>query len=225
MIFSLDNKVETNMEIILKRFPPVTRKILKNLDNQSLTRSIEAKRGLAEFLDSERFYWIQFIKAYIRNFEGVEESWIEVLHRTPVDVIKQLALTVEEFFNSYLFNQVSPLHIVAKKGTLSLFQFVISRATDKNPSDNHGMTPLQIAAIRGHFDIFKLIIDRIGIKNPANNFGYTPLHFAAQIGHLDICKLIIDNVDDKHPLTNHGFTPKTLAHEWRHFQVSKLFES
>ena len=77
----MDNNFEKDMEIILKRFPTVTRKVLKNLDNQSLTISIEAQRGFAEFLDNERFYWLQFIKAYIRNFEGVEESWIEVLHR------------------------------------------------------------------------------------------------------------------------------------------------
>ena len=72
------------------------------------------------------------IKKYTRNFEGVEDAWIEVLHRTPVDIIKQLACTVEEFFNSYSSKKVSPLQIVAKKGTVHLFQYVISKVNESN---------------------------------------------------------------------------------------------
>ena len=102
------------MEVVLARFPLIIRKVLQNLDNKSLTRSTEAKRGVAEFLDNERFYWIRIIKKYVRHFEGIEDSWREVLHRTPVGVIKQLALAVEEFFKFYLPKQASPLHIVAK---------------------------------------------------------------------------------------------------------------
>ena len=123
------------MEIIFKRFPLIRQRVFKNLDNQSLTRIIEAKRGFAEFLKIERFFWIRIIKKYVRHFEGIEDLWREVLHRTPVGVIKQLALAVEEFFKFYLPKQVSPLHIVAKMGTLNLFQFVISKATDKNPKE------------------------------------------------------------------------------------------
>ena len=69
------------MDIIFKRFPLVTQKVLKNLDNQSLTRVNEAKRGFAEILVNERFYWIRSIKKHVRNFEGVEDSWREVLYR------------------------------------------------------------------------------------------------------------------------------------------------
>ena len=73
----------------------VTRLVLKNLDNQSLIRSTKAKRGFAEFLDDEKFFWIRIVKKYIGKFEGVEESSKEVLYRTPANLMKRLALAVE----------------------------------------------------------------------------------------------------------------------------------
>ena len=53
------------MEVVFKRFPLIRRKVLKNLDDESLIRSVEAKRGIAEFLDNERFFWIRVIKKYV----------------------------------------------------------------------------------------------------------------------------------------------------------------
>ena len=127
------------MDMLCKRFPLVKKRILKNLDDQSLARSKEANREVAEFLDNGRFYWIRIIKNYARNFEGFEESWMEVIRRTPLDIVKQLALAVEEFFKSYTDKKVAPLHIVAEKGTFQLFQYVITKAKDKNPQGKLGL--------------------------------------------------------------------------------------
>ena len=114
------------MEEIFMRFPRVSQRILNNLDNQSLIRSKEVSRVIAEYVENEKFYWIRIIKKYAGNFEGFEESWKEVIRRTPLDIVKQLALTVEEFFKSYTDKKVAPLHIVAEKGTFQLFQYIIS---------------------------------------------------------------------------------------------------
>ena len=86
------------MDMLCKRFPLVKKKVLNNLDDQSLTRSKEVNRGIAESLEDERFYWIRIIKKYAGNFEGHEESWKEVIYKTPVDIIKQLAIAVKQFF-------------------------------------------------------------------------------------------------------------------------------
>ena len=64
--------------------------ILKNLDDQSLTRSKEASKDIAIFLENEKFFWIRFIKKYNKNFEGFEESWNQVVKKIPVDVVKNL---------------------------------------------------------------------------------------------------------------------------------------
>ena len=130
---------QPSMDMLCKRFPLVKKRILNNLDDQSLTRSKEANREIAEFLDNGRFYWIRIIKKYAGNFEGFEESWKEVIPRTPLDIVKQLALAVEEFFKSYSFKQVAPLHIVAEKGTLQLCQYIITKAKYKNPQGKLGI--------------------------------------------------------------------------------------
>ena len=178
------------MEIIFKRFPLIRQRVFRYLDNQSLTRIIEAKRGFAEFLKIERFFWIRIIKKYDRNFEGVEDSWKEVLHRTPIDVIKQLALAVEKFFNSYSSeHQVSPLHIVAKKGTLNLFQYVITKVTDKNPK----------GYLAFMYENMKLI-DGIWIWGQHSySKALTPFHMTAMDGKVELCRFIMDNTDDCNP--------------------------
>ena len=108
------------MEIICKRFPHVGKLVLNILDDQSLARSKEASQEMSKFLVKERFFWIRIIKKIVKNFKGFEESWNEVLVKTPFDVIKQLAVTLVEFSNSYPteYTKVSPLHIAAIKGSV-----------------------------------------------------------------------------------------------------------
>ena len=118
------------MDILCKRFPLVVVRVLNNLDDQSLTRSKEASREIAECLDNEKFYWIRIIKKYNGNFEGHEKSWKEVLHKTPVDVVKQLAVAVQQFFESHSFKKLAPLHIAAEKGSMQLCRHIISKTKD-----------------------------------------------------------------------------------------------
>ena len=99
------------MDILFKRFALVGKTVLNNLDDQSLTKSKEASKEISEFLDNGRFFWTRIIKKYNKNFEGFEESWKEVINKTPVDIVKQLAIAVPKFFESYSFKQVALLHI------------------------------------------------------------------------------------------------------------------
>ena len=85
------------MDMLCKRFPLVIRTVLINLDDQSLTRSKEASREIAEFLDNERFYWTRIIQKYNGHFEGHQESWKEDIRRTPLNVLKQLGVAVQNF--------------------------------------------------------------------------------------------------------------------------------
>ena len=50
------------MEDLSTRMPHVVELISKNLDDQSLTKSKEISRTIAECLGNERFYWIRIIK-------------------------------------------------------------------------------------------------------------------------------------------------------------------
>ena len=107
--------------------------VLEKLDNQSLSKSKEASREIAFFLNNERFYWIQIIKNYVKHFEGHEESWREVINKAPINILKEIATAAQKFFKSYSFKNMAPLHVVAEKGSFQLCQYIIRKTKDKNP--------------------------------------------------------------------------------------------
>ena len=123
------------MDKICIRFPSLIQRILSNLDNQSLIRFKEASRKMDHFLNNERSYLIRIIKMYYENFEGHEESWKEAIKKTPFDIVKQLVDAVQQFFKTYPYKDIrlAPLHVVAEKGSLKLFDYIIKRAKNKNP--------------------------------------------------------------------------------------------
>ena len=124
------------MDNCCKRFPDVGKMILNNLNDQSLARSKKASRGIAVFLENERFYFVRIIRKYDEQFEGFEESWNEVINKTPTDVLKQLAVAIQEFFkdNSWRKN-MAPLHIAAEKDDLGLCEKIITKTSNKNPAN------------------------------------------------------------------------------------------
>ena len=124
------------MDNCCKRFPDVGKMILNNLNDQSLARSKKASRGIAVFLENERFYFVRIIRKYDEQFEGFEESWNEVINKTPIDFLKQLAVAVEDFFKeNYWRKNLTPLHIAAEKDDLGLCEKIITKTSNKNPAN------------------------------------------------------------------------------------------
>ena len=166
------------MEDLGRRFPLISKIILNNIDNKSLTSFRKASRENGNFLDNERFYWIRHINKYSANFEEFKDSWKKVINRTPVEFLKSLALGVDSFFkglSTKYEKQCHPLFIGAKSGSLLLCERIAERTGDVNPTRQ---------------------VD-----------GITPLGFAAHWGHLEICKFLIKHLDDIKPRENNGFTP------------------
>ena len=125
--------------------------------------------------------------------DKIPESWGKVAFQTPFEIVKELAIAVQQFYeeNKSEFNQSSPLHIVAYSGSLLLCKHIIDNfgrfCHNKNPTNHSGVTPLYVAAEKGHFDICKLIVENVENKNPPRNDGVTPLNMA----HFKIVKLIL----------------------------------
>ena len=167
---------------------------------------------------------IRILKKYNKNYGGSEKSWKEVIYRTPIDVLKQLALATKDFFNSFWCNEikVSPLHIVAVKGTFELCQFVMAKVKNKNPEGKLGLscenlqkvikiavnkptividkiTILHVAAMRGNSDLCKLIMNNVTNLNPKDSYVINPIDLAAGNGHLEVLRMIMDRIEDKNP--------------------------
>ena len=90
------------MEDLGGRFPLISKIILNNVDNKSLTNFRKASKENGNFLDNERFYWIRHINKYSANFEEFKDSWKKVINKTPVDFLKDLAIDVHSFFQGLI---------------------------------------------------------------------------------------------------------------------------
>ena len=178
------------MESLFQRFPHIIDMVLDKLDDKNLVNYKAASREMSEFLLKERFYWIRIIKRYSAYFGSFQNSWRQVINKTPVEIIKQLAVEVQEVFArcSDIFTEfpvissqivfirdIAPLHIAAEQGNLKLCEHILEKTEDKNPKGHMKMkigqykvvdalTPLAIAILKGHFEIFSLIMNQISVK-------------------------------------------------------------
>ena len=66
---------------------------------------------------------------------------------------------------------MTPFHIAALNGHLSVYELLINNITDKNPhvSGIFQGTPLHFAAQKGHYWICKFILEHAAIKNPMDD--------------------------------------------------------
>ena len=210
------------MEVLCKRFPFMIKRVLNNLNDNSLTSSKASCREINEFLESERFYWKRIInKNLLKNyqkFQGFEELWKEVIQKTPFNVVKQLAIAVQSFCKSYELEELTPLQIAVTKGSLEICEYFMSKMQDINAEDHFGWKLLHWAALGGNLDVFKFIFEKVDDKNPRGEISmhwnqgreeenctyfevskggglYKPslLHIAAAYGNTEICKFIMDN--------------------------------
>ena len=219
-----------SFDMICQRFPLVNRMVLTKLENQSLTRCIEASRGISEIIENEKFYWLRIIKNHKTHFKGFEEFWKEVTNKIPINTIRQLALAVRQFFKLHTFLRVTPLHIAAFEGNFQLCQYIFTRMGNKElhgnskleliPSKNYTLskyrgkydkyykfTPLHFAAMQGNVETCRFIIQNVEVVNHKCFRGDTPLHMAAGHGNLEACRILINRMIEKNPKNNYGYTP------------------
>ena len=114
------NEISFEMEIFCKRFPVVGVSILKCLDDKSLIKCKEVSKDFCQFIEEERFHWIRIIMKHIYKLEqnGIKlrkrgkkiklsltmeyrTLWKKVIHKTPVENLRQLAMMVQRFFKNH----------------------------------------------------------------------------------------------------------------------------
>ena len=234
------------MEDLSQRFPLVARIIFNNLDDKSLTKIGNINRTMNKLLDQERIYWLRSFKKYQKNFIQFKDVWKISLRKMPVEVMKELAIAVNQFFDfraSRYGKQWSPLHIAAERGLLMLYQYISTKTGIINHGRPEESTALLLATQEGKLEIVKFIIDNILEKaasadanlgvaqlifdnridiNPRGINGSTPLHVAAQYGRLEIFKTIAEVTFDKNLRCKHNYTPLHEAAYWGHLEVCKL---
>ena len=94
----------TTMEGLCERFPLLSKMVFENLDDQSLVKVKESNREINNHLQNERVYWIRMIKKHIGLFKEFADAWKKVIDKTPVETVRELAITVESYFSFSIYN-------------------------------------------------------------------------------------------------------------------------
>ena len=235
---------------LCQRFPLMAQKIMNRVDDETLISFKDAGRNNHEFLRKERFYWIRIIKRYSCLFGELQEIWKKVVRKTPIEIIKELAVAVHEFPQTMLRQhklemlyglpmtllefvqkrekQWHPLVISAACGSVNLCNHIIQKVGVKHPSLSKRCgknTPLAVAAeYMRDLCVFEFLLEKAEDKNPIliKPSNWTLLHDLAYDGHLEMCALMMEKVDDKIPQTVDGSTPFCMAAFRGHVEVCRL---
>ena len=80
------------------RFPHLIESILKELDNKSLSKCREIDRSLCHHIDQQKFFWLRRIQMYPECIVMFYNLWKLTIERTPLKIIKRLALVANNIF-------------------------------------------------------------------------------------------------------------------------------
>ena len=202
-----------HQKLFLLRLTCFMKKDLKDFHNETylrlkrfkLTKSWESvfDKGNAETI-------IEFSKSFVKFYTMVRRVY-HAYRRTYT------------FPDSYLcIGGLTPLHIAAATGHVTLYEALLDMSRIKNPSDKDGNKPLQHAAYYGHLEMVQTIFKKRfkRDKNPKSQNDSSCLCSVASNGHLDVCKYLIDNLKDI-SLENKNYALQSAA-KHGHVEVYKL---
>ena len=204
------------MEGLCLRFSHLSAAIFNGVDNKSLVKCKKVSEVWCDYISEEKFYLIRIIRSTVAKFHDVGKDWENVFKKSNTNTINELKCCVEQFYqkkrNVEFYNDLTPIHVAAGTGNLSLLEEIQKKVQEKYPEASEGLTPLHYAAQNGHLNICKALIQNMTNKNPKAKgilkkkwkgqtplYDTTPLHGAAAFGHLDIVKFIMTRIEDKYP--------------------------
>ena len=161
---------------------------------------------------------------FLQNFKNFD-NWNPMCSPNVLnDVMYGDGSLIDKVYNPADNVGMTPLHLAAKSGHLSICKELLDNILDLNPKNEEGATPLHLAAAEGHLDICHLMLKLIrDDKNPKDHHGSTPLHHAASKGHVHVCRLFLQIAEDKNPMNNFGLTPLHLADKHGHLQIVEIY--
>ena len=202
------------MERVSLRFPHLSEAIFEQLDNKSLLNCKCINNQWWGYVESLKIMKIRKIEKSLEAMNINQTSWQIILKKANTEILEELRIAVNQFHLFYYGKKhfrkhfrLTPIHIAANWGNISLFKFVFQEADLKNPKTDCGLTPLHFAARHGQWhcaakrcgfcNIFRMIVNVTGDVNPESVQGDTPLQNAAIYRHFGICVMILDKLKDK----------------------------
>jgi hypothetical protein len=170
------------MEDLCQRMPHVFAKNFGLVDNQTWIKCKETSRIICNFMANERLFWIRIIQVHE---ESLKESWKKVVDKTPYQIVKEFAVSVQQYVRAnYSLHDgppYSPLYIAAGVGNSMLCEYIANRTEDEIDEGGEFYSDLHSAVMFGYpYESFKLLLENVGNKNPRNDWGETPLDHAVE---------------------------------------------
>ena len=183
------------MDELCQRFSLMVQKIMNHVDNETLINFKEAGRNNATFLEKERFYWIRIIQRYNCLYGELHEVWRKFVRKTPVEIIKELAVAVYQFpwyqttkniEPKLMVNETTPSVYVSENiGDMNAFKILLDHPKDIN-----------WCHILGKYLMHPNLCIKLHI------LGRIPFCIAASKRHLDVCRFFMEKcVDENHMST------------------------
>ena len=212
------------MDNLFCRISYLAEAIFAEVDNKALANCKIVSETWASFIDMKKVKWFRIILKYAENMTEFSDHWKILMGRTPVRIVEETALTIEEFFCANLKRkdyQWSPFVIAADRGRLELYQYISEKLIEKDPAQIHQIKALEFATMAGHLEVCKFIITNLDEKNHSMST-ITSLHCAARYGQLEVFKLLTESASDKNTQCHMGWTPLHEAASGGHLKYLKI---
>ena len=129
----VQSNIQLKMENIFGRFPVLGNAIFSQLPDQKLVESYQVSKTWQSFIKNQKLPWIRMMQKHTGNIDEHPETWGKVVRKTPVEIVKEMAISVHKFYTAIPIKmaeyQYGPLHVAARDGTLNLYKFIL----DKEP--------------------------------------------------------------------------------------------
>ena len=130
-----------HIEMVFSRFSHLTEQIFDELDNVGLANCLGISRQWQSYLEDKRFFQIRIIKSKMAKDGKVGNSWEEFFKASNTKTIKYIVNSViklcpngitlrnEDNFLEHVMLDVclTPLHIAAVVGKLSIFKYIFDK--------------------------------------------------------------------------------------------------
>ncbi|NGX58189.1 MAG: Phosphocholine transferase AnkX [Chlamydiae bacterium] len=120
---------------------------------------------------------------------------------------------------------VTPLHIVAKSGHVSLVKQLLKAKAYINAKDSNGRTSLMLASIEGHCQVVERLLKHKAKTEKHDFSGKTALYLAVENGKLDVAQILLDHHADVEAPTRSGRTQFYFAAKYGDDTVMDYFIS
>ena len=169
--------------------------------NSSLMMRLLQKNGLT--------FWDQ-VKVLEKAIQKSELDLPEEDKENNINTIKLLT-------NSLIYYKpkdslVTPLHMAALTGSMSVMELLINKGVDLNVQDDKGYTPLMNTVFFNEVKAMKLLLEKKANPDLVNNTGRTALHMAIlNSDDHDIINLLINDGASTDTVDNDGLSPLLAA--------------